>query len=142
MLLTLKSTTERIVKQAMPEFRLFRYRPDAFELQHLPFIHVFFDEDKLLERRAYSDLRQVRYELEVCFKPKLDAEAEIMGLLDQIEHAFRQDKELRELSNKIDHLSSDFAHKKIGEDRIAALLMVWRIEYLKPYQNLEGQRNG
>lgn len=133
MLIRIKTETERLMKAALPDFRLFRYRPEPFEVSQLPFVHVFFHEDHLIESKGLHDQRRVTYEIEACFCPREDAETEIMILLDRIENAIRLDGELEKISTRLDLVSFDFGHRKIGDQRIAALLMCWQIEYQRAY---------
>jgi hypothetical protein len=144
MLLRIKEETERAMKAALPDFRLFRYRPETFEASQLPYAHVFFHEDHLVEAKGFHDQRRVNYEIEACFQPQEDAEAEIMILLDRIENSLRLDGVLERLNIKLDLIHFDFGHRKIGEQRIAALLMCWRIEYQRAYPQLaqSGVANG
>lgn len=133
MLQKIKSETERIMRAAMPDFRLFRHRPEAFEASHMPFIHVFFHDDRIIESKGFHDDRRIVYEIEACFAAKSDAELEIMNLLDRIEAVIRLDEMLEKLVTKVELSHVDFGHKKIGEQRIAALLMCWHIEYIRDY---------
>ncbi|MDQ3231295.1 MAG: hypothetical protein M3Q07_05690 [Pseudobdellovibrionaceae bacterium] len=132
MLLEIRGQLETCLGLALPDFNKFSARVTRISTGDLPFVNIYFHRDTLMENQNHYENREVRFEIECCFVAEGDAEKELVSVRQKIEAAVESSKKFDDLVTDWLLDEVDFGHDMVGEKRIAALSMTYRIQYQKP----------
>jgi hypothetical protein len=131
-LIRIRTGIEKCLAGALPDFKRFNARVTKLSEADLPCLNLYFHRDRLVRNQNLHDDREVRFEIEACFKAHSDAESELSLARKRIEDAIEGNQELRNIVSDWSFHMVDFAHEMVGSVRVAALAITCSIEYMRP----------
>jgi hypothetical protein len=131
-LIRIRTGIEECLARALPDFKRFNARVTKLSEADLPCLNLYFHRDRLVKNQNLHDDREVRFEIEACFKAHSDAESELSMARKRIEDAIEGNENLRNIVTDWSFHMVDFAHEMVGNVRIAALAITCCIEYMRP----------
>lgn len=131
-LIRIRAEIEKCLSRALPDFKRFNARVTKLSEADLPCLNLYFHRDRLVKNQNLHDDREVRFEIEACFKATGDAESELSMARKRIEDAIEGNHDLRNIVSDWSFHLVDFAHEMVGSARVAALAITCCIEYMRP----------
>jgi len=139
MLIPIRFEIERVIGEALPDWKRFSARVQRISETELPCVNVFFHKDHLIKKGNFIECRQVFFEIEAGFKVQEDAEKELSDIREKIESAIESNQKLQRITKDLAFSDVDFLHDMAGASRVAILEMTARVEYERPL-NRQAQR--
>lgn len=133
MLIQIRGEFEKCLGAALPNFRRFNARVTRLSESDLPCVNLYFHRDRLTESGNISEEREGLFEIEVCMKAGGDPESELTAVRKRIEDALESNDALQNMIMDLTEDEVDFAHEMVGESRVAALAMTWKVRYQRPH---------
>lgn len=131
-LIQIRGEFEKCLGKALPDFHRFSARVTKLSEADLPCVNLFFHRDCLVKNQNIHEDREVRFEMEICFKPTGDAEEELSKVRKRIEDTIESSDALQNMITDWSQIEVDFAHDMVGNSRIAALALTYSVEYIRP----------